>query len=82
MTDTSLDHSALVFSNDRDNPSPIVPETFSRAWISLREKTGLEGVRLHDQRHFQATMLWRSGVPAKNVSRRIRYRDATTTLNI
>ena len=82
LTDASLDHSAFVFSNDHDSSSPIVPDTFSRAWISLRDKTGLEGVRLHDLRHFQATMLLRSGVPVKNVSRRIGHRDAATTLNV
>jgi Phage integrase family len=48
----------------------------------LRSQVGLDGIRLHDLRHFQATMLLRSGVPVKNVSRRIGHRDAATTLNV
>ena len=43
---------------------------------------GLDGVRLHDLRHFQATMLLRAGVPVKNVSKRLGHRDAATTLNV
>ena len=82
LTEASLEPSAFVFSSQHDCSSPIVPDTFSRAWISLRDKAGLDGVRLHDLRHFQATMLLRSGVPVKNVSRRIGHRDAATTLNV
>lgn len=79
LTGASLDESAFVFSTDHDCMSPIGPDTFSRACISLRERAGLDGVRLHDLRHFQATMLLRSGVPVKNMSRRIGHRDAATT---
>ena len=42
LTGATLDQSAFVFSNDHDCSSPIVPDTFSRAWISLRDKAGLE----------------------------------------
>ena len=82
ITETTLDASGFVFSNEADFSSPIPPDTFSRAWIALRSDAGLDGVRLHDLRHFQATMLLRSGVPVKNVSRRIGHRDAATTLNV
>lgn len=33
-------------------------------------------------RHFQATMLLQSGIPVKDVSKRIGHSDAATTLNV
>ena len=82
IAETVLDASGFVFSNEADFSSPIPPDTLSHMWIAVRTKAGLDGVRLHDLRHFQATMLLRSGVPVKNVSRRIGHRDAATTLNV
>ena len=79
---TSLAPDAFVFSHEPDGRTPISPDHFTSAWTRLRGQIGLDGFRLHDLRHFQATMLLRSGVPVKNVSRRIGHRDAATTLNV
>ena len=73
---------AFVFSHSADGSAAVSPDFFTSAWARLRSQVGLDGIRLHDLRHFQATMLLRSGVPVKNVSRRIGHRDAATTLNV
>jgi integrase len=73
---------AFLFSHSADGSSPVSPDFFTSAWARLRTQVGLDGIRLRDLRHFQATMLLRSGVPVKNVSRRIGHRDAATTLNV
>lgn len=39
-------------------------------------------VRLHDLRHFVATVLGDGGVPIATISSRLGHRDTATTLNI
>ena len=73
---------AFVFSSEVDGSRPWRPEVASHRWDTIRRRAGLDGVRLHDLRHFQATMLLRAGVPVKNVSKRLGHRDAATTLNV
>jgi integrase len=73
---------AFVFSLEVDGSRPWRPEMASHRWDTVRRRAGLDGVRLHDLRHFQATMLLRAGVPVKNVSKRLGHRDAATTLNV
>lgn len=72
----------FVFSDDPDGAQPWRPDRASHNWDRVRAKTGLAGVRLHDLRHVQATMLLHAGVPVSNVSKRIGHRDAATTLNV
>ncbi len=72
----------FVFSDAPDGLQPWRPDRASHNWDRVRAKTGLTGVRLHDLRHFQATMLLQAGVPVRNVSKRIGHRDAATTLNV
>ena len=79
---TRLRPEAFVFSDSADGVDPWLPDRASHAWDRLRKRTGLTGVRLHDLRHFQATMLLKAGVPVANVSKRIGHRDAATTLNV
>ena len=50
-------------------------------WDRTRKRVGLDGVRLHDLRHFQATMLLQAGVAENNISKRIGHRDTATTLD-
>ncbi len=73
---------AFVFSHDPQSQVPWSPDYPSRAWTRLRRDLGLSGVRLHDFRHFQATMLLQNGIPVMDVSQRIGHRDAATTLNV
>ncbi len=72
----------FVFSNELDGSRPLHPDLMSDRWESVCKRAGVTGVRLHDLRHFQATMLLAGGVPLKNVSARIGHRNASTTLNI
>ena len=73
---------SFVFSNDADGKTPWRPDYVTGAWTRLRRSLGLDHVRLHDLRHFQATMLLQSGIPVNDVSERIGHRDAATTLNV
>lgn len=79
---TVLADNAYVFSFAADGAVPVFPDSFSHRWHTVRKRAGLNWVRLHDLRHFQATMLLQAGVPVKNVSARIGHRDAATTLNV
>jgi integrase len=77
-----LGEAAFLFSSAADGSSPWNPDTVTYRWTAIRDAIGLPELRLHDLRHFQATMLLKAGVPVKNVSARIGHRDAATTLNI
>lgn len=77
-----LVHGAFVFSHAFDGSESWHPDNASSRWATVRERTGLDGVRLHDLRHYQATMLLAAGMPVKNVSKRIGHRDAAVTLNV
>jgi integrase len=72
----------FVFTSDPQGLSPWNPDTVTSQWAAIRMAIGVPTLRLHDLRHFQATMLLKAGVPVKNVSARIGHRDASTTLNI
>ena len=71
-----------VFSHAVDGSKPWRPDNVSTKWNRMRPRLGLDGVRLHDLRHLQATTLLRAGVPVKNVSKRLGHRNAATTLNV
>jgi integrase len=73
---------AFLFTSEPDGATPWNPDSVTRRWATVRAAVGLPKLRLHDLRHFQATMLLKAGVPVKNVSARIGHRDASTTLNI
>ena len=73
---------AYVFSGAADCMESWHPDSVSSKWARVRENCGLDGVRLHDLRHFQATMLLAAGIPVNNVSKRIGHRDASVTLNV
>jgi len=77
-----LNEHGFLFTSDPRGLSPWNPDTVSSHWAAIRRAIGAPTLRLHDLRHFQATMLLKAGVPVKNVSARIGHRDASTTLNI
>ena len=80
--DTNLNEHSYVFSHTPGGSTPWRPDYVSTKWNHQRDRVGLSGVRLHDLRHLQATMLLKAGVPVKNVSKRLGHRDAATTLNV
>jgi integrase len=61
---------------------PWRPDVCTNRFARLRTQLGLDRVRLHDLRHFVATVLGDAGVPIATISSRLGHRDAATTLKI
>lgn len=60
----------------------VGPWMIQREIRAVREELGLpEGFRLHDLRHYYASMLIAGGADVKVVQARLRHEKATTTLN-
>ena len=77
-----LGRDAYVFSHEVDGKVPWRPDYASLAFHRLRKELGLDGVRLHDLRHYNATLLLASGTDIRTVSGRLGHADASTTLDI
>ena len=58
------------------------PSCFTSAFIVFRDDHGFNGVRLHDLRHTQATLLLKNGEDILTVSRRLGHAKASTTLDV
>ena len=54
---------------------------FSRWWRAYSKSIGFEGLRVHELRHTQATLLLGNGVDVKTVQTRLGHADASMTLN-
>ena len=78
----SLDESSYVFSPDPAGAVPYNPGTMTKRFERLRKALGLEGIRLHDFRHFTATRLIAAGVPVRTVSGRLGHANPSTTLAV
>jgi integrase len=75
-----LEDDTLLFSDA--NGRPWRPDVCTNRFGRLRAGLGLERVRLHDLRHFVATVLGGGGVPIATISGRLGHRDNATTLNL
>lgn len=64
----------------RDN-GPAWPRTLDYQWDVARSAAGLEGVRLHDLRHFYASGLIASGCDVVTVQRALGHKSPSVTLN-
>ncbi len=73
---------SFVFSNEIDGSTPWYPDSVSRGFKRLCDLEGIDGVRLHDLRHFVATQLLSAGVDVRTVAGRLGHRNAATTLNV
>jgi integrase len=80
--DVRLGSTSYVFSHDVDGLTPWRPNYVTLAFSRLRDELGLEGVRLHDLRHFNATNMLANGADIRTVSGRLGHADAATTLNV
>lgn len=71
---------ALLFSTL--DGGPWRPDVCTNRFGRLRAGLGLERVRLHDLRHFVASVLIDGGIPISTVSTRIGHSQMSTTLNL
>jgi integrase len=78
----SLAPDAFVLSDASDGREPWRPNRLTQAFARLRTQLGIDGVRLHDLRHFQATELIAAGVDVRTVAGRLGHADPSTTLRI
>jgi integrase len=77
-----LSDRAFVFTDAPDGLVGWKPDRVTLAFGRLCKAEGVEGVRLHDLRHFAATRLLSSGVDVRTVSGRLGHADASTTLGV
>lgn len=73
---------ACVFTHEIDGSRAWRLDSTTRAFSRLCKQAGLEGVRLHDLRHYVATRLLSAGVDVRTVAGRLGHRNAATTLNV
>ena len=64
-----------------DCSAPRWPDGVTSRWMKWR-KVGLDGVRLHDLRHFMATTMLTAAVPVSVVAGRLGHARPATTLNV
>ncbi len=81
-TGASLPDGAYIFSDEVDGSRPWRPNRATLAFVRLRNKEGLPGVRLHDLRHAAATQMLAKGVPLRTVAGRLGHTTPSTTLNV
>jgi integrase len=72
--------SEYVFVNEFG--APIHYSTPTALFTKLRKQAGLREQRLHDLRHFHATVLLEAGMPLHVVAQRMGHRDAMVTATI
>jgi integrase len=80
--DSILIRESFVFSPDPDGRRPAAPNDVTKEFMRLRDRSGLESVRLHDFRHFAATRLLSAGVSVRTVSGRLGHASASMTLGV
>jgi integrase len=71
---------ALLFATPEGGPWR--PDVCTNRFGRLRASLGLDRVRLHDLRHFVASVLIDGGIPISTVSTRIGHSQMSTTLNL
>ena len=62
-----------------DGSRPWRPDVVTNRFAKLRHRLDLDGVRLHDLRHFVATRMLAQGADVRTVAGRLGHADATTT---
>ncbi len=71
LFDAVLGRDAYVFSEEPDASRPWHPQVVTHRFARLCRRLGIEGVRLHDLRHFAATQLLGEGFGVSSVAGRI-----------
>ena len=78
----ALSEDAFILSGSPDGSAPFRPDAFSRSFQKACRRSGIQGMRLHDLRHYVATQLLGMGVDVRTVAGRLGHRNASTTLNV
>ena len=60
---------------------PLDPAALTHAWERIAKKAGIPGVRVHDLRHFHATLLLQMGIHPKVVQERLGHSTISVTLD-
>jgi integrase len=79
---TELGPEAYVFAREPDGSVSWRPDTVTARWVKLRSKVGLDGVRLHDLRHYVATQLLGAGVDPRTVAGRLGHANPNVTMTV
>ncbi|PKB65648.1 MAG: hypothetical protein BZY82_07885 [SAR202 cluster bacterium Io17-Chloro-G3] len=61
---------------------PLDPATLTRNFIKIVRKLGLDGVRLHDMRHFHASQMYANGLQLKDLQQRMGHSSVSVTADI
>lgn len=80
MLGINLDEQGLVVANG--DGSHVRPNYVTRIWNRYAAECDLQGVRLHDARHFHATLLLKRGVHPKIVQSRLGHGSIKVTMDI
>jgi integrase len=68
--------------SDLAGAEPWRPDRLTHVFADARTAAGVEGVRLHDLRHFAATQMLSAGVPVRVVAHRLGHASTATTERI
>jgi integrase len=77
-----LEGDAFVFARDAAGRQPWHPDGATQRYAALRDKLGLQGVRLHDLRHYMATQMAVEGLDVVTIAGRGGWANATTPLQV
>jgi integrase len=80
--EATLVDDAFIFSPYVDGSTPFRPDNVTGFFIRVRDDLGIEGVRLHDLRHFTATQLIGANVDIRTVAGRLGHSDPSLTLRV
>lgn len=72
---------AYLFSTEVDGSRPWHPAVVTHRFKRLTLRVGLDGLRLHDLRHFVATQLISGGVDVRTVAGRLGHANPSVTLS-
>ena len=70
----------LLFTNATGEPKP--PNTLSRVVKNLGKRVGIENLRLHDLRHFHASLLIKQGMDLPTISARLGHSSTAVTAKV
>ena len=79
---TKLGRDGYVFATEPDGSVSWRPDNVSARWRRVRKQADLDGVRLHDLRHYVATQLLGAGVDPRTVAGRLGHANPTVTMTV